>query len=73
MDTQSGGGALGHLGIIVSVAACIIITPTHPWTNPAVPGRAPEEITAGKSTQQATTRHLWEENVNTFRTYCTVE
>jgi hypothetical protein len=30
IDSHLGGGALGHLGIIVSVAAYAIVAPTHP-------------------------------------------
>jgi hypothetical protein len=31
IDTQLEGGALGHLGIIVSVEAYAIFTPLHRW------------------------------------------
>jgi hypothetical protein len=73
IGTHFGGGALGHLGMIVSVAAYAIVAPTHPWANPAAPGRGPEEIAAGTAAQLAMARHLWEENGNTFCMYCTVE
>jgi hypothetical protein len=33
IDSHLGGGALGHLGLIVSVAAYVIVAPAHPWTN----------------------------------------
>jgi phage gp36-like protein len=31
IDTHLGGGALGHLDIIVSEAAYAVIAPIHPW------------------------------------------
>jgi hypothetical protein len=39
-----GGGALGHLGIIVLTATYATIAPAHPWENPESPGGAPNEI-----------------------------
>jgi hypothetical protein len=69
IDTHLGGGALGHLGIIVSVAAYTVVATTHPWSNPAPPG----VIAAGTVAQISAARHLSEENINTFRTYRTVE
>jgi hypothetical protein len=68
-----GGGALGHLGIIVSVVAYEIVAPTHPWADPAAPGWGPEVIAASTSAQISAARHFWEENVQTFCTYNTVE
>jgi hypothetical protein len=43
IDTHLGGGALGHLGLIVSEAAYIIAEPTGEngpilWVNPTSPG-----------------------------------
>jgi hypothetical protein len=73
IDAHLGGGALGHLGIIVSVALYAIVAPTHPWINPVAPGRAPTEITGGTAAQLSAERHLWEEDVTTFRTWSTVE
>jgi hypothetical protein len=73
IDTHLGGGSLGHVGIIVSVAVYTIVVPVHPWANPVVPGWGPEEITAGTAAQISAARHLWEENFQTFRTYNTVE
>jgi hypothetical protein len=63
IDSHLGGGALGHLGIIVSVAAYTIVAPTHPWINPVAPGRAPTEITGGTAAQLSAERHRWEEAV----------
>jgi hypothetical protein len=31
IDSHLGGGALGHLGLIVSVAAYAIVAPAPPW------------------------------------------
>jgi hypothetical protein len=61
------------LGIIVSVTAYAIIAPLHPWANPAAPGQEPEVIAAETAAQISAARHLWEENVQTFRTYNAVE
>jgi hypothetical protein len=73
IDTHLGGGDLGHLGIIVSVTAYTIVVPLHPWANPTAPGRRPEAIAAGVPAQISAARHLWGENVHTFRTNNTVE
>jgi hypothetical protein len=73
VDSHLGGGALGHLGLIVSVAEYAIVAPAHPWINPEVPGRAPTEITGGTAAQLSAERHRWEEEVTTFRTRSTVE
>jgi hypothetical protein len=40
VGSHLGGGALGHLSIIVSIAAYATIAPTHQWVNPESPGRA---------------------------------
>jgi hypothetical protein len=66
-----GGGALGHLDLIVSDAAYAIIAPTCEdgpimWTNPATPGPEAavlDQVTAGKL---SASRHYWEESVITF-------
>jgi hypothetical protein len=68
-----GGGALGHLDIVVSVVVYASVAPLRPWANPAAPGRAPEVIIAGTAAEISAAGHLWEENVQTFRTYGTVE
>jgi hypothetical protein len=73
IDSHMGGGALGHLGRIVSVAAYAIVAPAHPWINPVAPGRAPTEIDGGTVAQLSAVRHRWEEAVTTFRTRSTVE
>jgi hypothetical protein len=76
--THLGGGALGHLGLIVSGAAYTIITPTREhrpilWTNPTSPGRAPTVLDQGKAAQLSAVRHSWEEAVLTYRTFNTVQ
>jgi hypothetical protein len=73
IDSHLGGGALGHLCLIVAVAAYAIVAPAHPWTNPESPGRAPTEIEGGTIAQLSAERHRWEEAVTTFRTRSTVE
>jgi hypothetical protein len=73
IDSHLGGGALGHLRRIVSVAAYAIVAPAHPWTNTESPGRSPTEITGGLAAQISAERHRWEESVTTFRTRSTVD
>jgi O-acetyl-ADP-ribose deacetylase (regulator of RNase III) len=73
IDSHLGGGALSHLGLIVSVAAYAIVAPAHPWIDPEPPGRAPTEIDGGTAAQLSAERHRWEEAVSTFRTRSTVE
>jgi hypothetical protein len=46
IDTHLGGGALGHLGLIVSDAAYAMVDPTtaagpNLWVNLTAPGQAP--------------------------------
>ena len=45
IDTHLAGGALGHLGIIVSANAYALVAATTPWANPANPGRTPAVVT----------------------------
>jgi hypothetical protein len=75
---HTGGGALAHLGLIVSDAAYAIIAPTcenRPvlWTKPTVPGRAPPVLDQGTAAQISAVRHSWEEAVLTYRTFNTVQ
>jgi hypothetical protein len=68
IDTHLGGGALGHLCLIVSDAAYAIIAPTGAngpiiWTNPTAPGRAPAVLDQGTAAQLSAVRHSWEEDV----------
>jgi hypothetical protein len=77
IDTHLGGGTLGHLGLIISDASYAIIAPaTHDgptlWISPQAPGRAPAN-TDGTSTQISAAHHVWEEDVQTYRTYTSVQ
>jgi hypothetical protein len=78
IDTHLGGGALGHLDLIVSDAAYTIIAPTCKngpilWVNPTAPGKASAFIDQGKAAQLSAARHSWEGAVLTFRTFNTVQ
>jgi hypothetical protein len=72
IDTHLGGGTLGHLCLIISDASFSMIAPTTDagqtlWTSPQAPGRAPAN-TDGATTQISAARHIWEEDVHTYRT-----
>jgi hypothetical protein len=74
IDTHLGGGTLGHLGLIISDASYATIAPATDagptlWTTPQAPGRAPAN-TDGTAAQISAARHIWEEDVQTYRT-CT--
>jgi hypothetical protein len=76
--TYLGGGALGHLCLIVSESAYAIVAPTGEngpilWVNPTAPGRAPAVIDQGTAAQLSAAIHSWEEAVLTFRTFNTVQ
>jgi hypothetical protein len=68
-----GGGALGHLGIIVSIATYATISPAHPWVNLESPGGAPNDIVGGTAAALLAEHHRWEEAVSIFRTWTTVD
>jgi hypothetical protein len=76
-----GGGTLGHLGLIISDASYAMIAPTTDtgpplWTSPQAPGRAPGRAPAntdGTSAQISAARHIWEEDVQTYRTCTSVQ
>jgi hypothetical protein len=77
MDTHLGGGTLGHLGLIISDALYAMISPTTDniptlWITPQPPGRAPSN-TDGTAAQISAARHIWEEDVQTFRTCTSVQ
>jgi hypothetical protein len=77
IDTHLGGGALGHLGLIVSYASYAIVSPEteagpNIWVNPTAPGRAPGN-TDGTAAQISAARNSWEEAVHTYRTYTSVK
>jgi hypothetical protein len=77
IDTHLGGGALGHLGLIVSDASYAMITPATEagptlLESPSAPGRAPGN-TYGTAAQISAARHTWDESVHTYRTYTSVQ
>jgi hypothetical protein len=77
IDTHLGGGTLGHPGLIISDASYATIAPTTAagptlWTIPQAPGRAPAN-TDGTAAQISAARHIWEEDVQTYRTCTSVQ
>jgi hypothetical protein len=77
IDTHVGGGTLGHLGLIISDASYAMITPTTDavpalWTSPQAPGRPPVN-TGGTAAQISAARHVWEEDIQTYRTYTSMQ
>jgi hypothetical protein len=63
---------MGHLGLKVPDASYSIIAPvtdtgTTLWVSPTYPGRAPAN-TDGTAAQISAARHIWEEEVQTYRT-----
>jgi hypothetical protein len=76
-DTHLGGGALGHMGLIVSYASYAMVVPETEagptfWVNPTSPGRAPVN-TDGTAAQISAARHSWDEAVHTYRTCTSVQ
>jgi hypothetical protein len=76
-DTHLGGGTLGHLGLIISDADYSNIAPPTAgeptfWETPNAPGRAPA-TTDGTAAQLSAARHVWEEDVQTYRTCTSVQ
>jgi hypothetical protein len=77
IDTHLGGGTLGHLGPIISDDSYAMIAPTTDagptlWTTPQASGRAPAN-TDGTAAQISATCHIWEEDVQTYRTCTSVQ
>jgi hypothetical protein len=77
IDTHLGGGTLGHLGLIISdVSYAMIAPPTADeptsWVTPNAPVRAPA-TTDGTASQISAARHVWEEDVQTYRTYTSAQ
>jgi hypothetical protein len=77
IGTHVGGGTLGQLGLIISDASYAMIAPTTDagptlWTSPTTPGRAPSN-TDGTYAQISAARHIWEEDVQTYRTCTSVQ
>jgi hypothetical protein len=74
IDTHLGGGAFGHLGVIISDADYEMISRLNAWENPEFPGWAPTAIEGGgTSAQISAAKHLWEEATTDFKTYNTVQ
>jgi hypothetical protein len=72
-----GGGTLGHFGLIISDAAYSNISPPTAgeplfWVTPNAPRRAPA-TTNGTSAQLSAARHIWEEDVQTYRTCTSIQ
>jgi hypothetical protein len=77
IDTHLGGGTLGNLGLVISDASCAMISPTTAagptlLASPQAPGRAPAN-TDGTVAQISAARHIWEEDVQTYRTCTSVQ
>jgi hypothetical protein len=77
IDTHLGGGTLGHLRLIVSDASNAMIAQatdsgTTLWVIPTAPGRDPGN-TDGTAAQISAAQHIWEEDVQTYRTYTSVQ
>jgi hypothetical protein len=77
IGTHLGGGTLGHLGRIISDASYAMVSPTMDadpilWIIPQAPGRAPAN-TDGTTAQISAAHHIWEEDVQTYRTYTSVQ
>jgi hypothetical protein len=77
IDTHLGGGALGHLGLVVSDESYAMVAPAieaglNLWISPKAPGRAPAN-TDGTEAQISAARHSWDEAVHTYRTFTSVQ
>jgi hypothetical protein len=77
IETHLGGGKLGHLGLIIYDASYVMIDPTTDagptlLTTLPSPGRALAN-TDGTSAQISAARHIWEEDVQTYRKYASVQ
>jgi hypothetical protein len=77
IDTHLGRGTLGQLGLIISDATYAMIAPKtgeEPalWVTPNAPGRVPA-TTDGTGAQISAARHMWEEDVQTYQTYTSVQ
>jgi hypothetical protein len=77
IDTHLDGGTLGHLGLIVSDASYAMIAPATDadptlWIIPQAPRRDPSN-TDGTAAQISAARRVWGEDVQTYRTYTSVQ
>jgi hypothetical protein len=74
IETPLGGGAFGHIGVIISDIAYARISPLTAWVNPSFPGRAPVVIEGGGTAEKiSANKHHWEEANIAFKTYNTVK
>jgi hypothetical protein len=74
IDTHLGGGAFGHLGVIISDIAYEGISHLTAWVNPTFPGRAPVVIEVGRTASKiSAAKQHWEEAAAAFKTYNTVQ
>jgi hypothetical protein len=76
-ETNLGGGALGHLGLVVLDASYAMVAPATEagptlWISPTAPGWAPAN-TDGTSAQISAAKHSWEESFHTYRTFTSVQ
>jgi hypothetical protein len=77
IETHLGGGTLGHLGLIIFDASYSMIAPTTDagptlLTTPQAPGRTPSN-TDGTAAQIRAAHHIWEDDVQTYWTYTSVQ
>jgi hypothetical protein len=73
IDNHLRGGTLGYLGLIISdVSYSNIAPPTADAETPNAPGRAPA-TTDGTAAEISAARHVWEEDVQTYRTCTSVQ
>jgi hypothetical protein len=61
IPSERGGGALGHLGLMVSVGAYNMLAPGIPFDNPANPGPFHTPPLAGTAAQLAAAARQWKE------------
>jgi hypothetical protein len=77
IDTHFGGGTVEHLGLIVSYASYAMISPETDdgpklWITPQAPRRDPSN-TDGTAAQISAARNILEEDIQTYRTYTSVQ
>jgi hypothetical protein len=77
IDTHLGGGTMGHLGLIIADAYYAMIAPATGagptlWISPQAPGRSPAN-TDGTAAHISAAPHIWEEDVQTYRTCTSVQ
>jgi hypothetical protein len=77
IDTHLGEGTLGHLSLITSDTSYVMIAPTTDAgpalsITPQAPGRAPAN-TDRTSAQIIAARHIWDEDLQTYRTCTSVQ